>query len=267
MDIVEIASKICGALGFKADIASDGSVQDVQFSKKKIRIGRRGGRGAKGSKFARMSLQPGDKPQSFLAGLAKQRDLMLTDDEDGDLLLLQPVAAGHPVAKLVFDGLPPVIAVTPQFNPQDFFSEITAWTPTVRGRKGTKYTQKNPLLDGVIRPSSFKPDDTDRGNAQETARSHMGRMFGNMVGWEVELPTMLDPNGNLYVPNTTILLTAPKAMIYLETELLIRTVTLRQDPNASTCTLGVVLPGSFSGKFPEFFPWEEPEIAALQKTR
>lgn len=83
-------------------------------------------------------------------------------------------------------------------------------------------------------------------------------MFGNMVSYVVEgIPTWRDPKGNLWRPNTTITLKAPEAMIYRETEFLIRNVTLRQDAQSKTATLGLVLPGAFSGETPSRLPFEE----------
>jgi hypothetical protein len=46
-------------------------------------------------------------------------------------------------------------------------------------------------------------------------------------------------------------------MIYRETEMLIRDVSLRQDPGGETAALHLVLPGAFSGAMPEFLPWDE----------
>lgn len=262
MDILQIAQQICGAFGFTASvdqgsIERDGSTIDAEFIKKAQKRGRRGGLiGGKGSKFARLELHPGDNPQDFLAGLAKQRGVVMTDDPAGNLLLWNSVFTGSPVARLEV-GRPPVIKVTPSFNPQGYYSEMTAWTPSTRHKLGIDYTQPNPLAPaGVIRPHSFKPDDTDSGDAPTAAKAKMARMFGNMVSWEVELPTWRDPQGNLFQPNTTVTLKAPRAMIYKETELLVRTVVMKQSAEAFSSKLTLVLPGAFSAEFPETFPWD-----------
>lgn len=263
MDIVQIASKICGSFGFSASveqqsIVRDGSLIDLEFIKKAQRRGKRGGLiGGKGSKFARLALQPGDNPQEFLAGLAKQRGVVMTDDPDGNLLFRNSVSAGSPVMTIAA-GAQPVVAVKAAFNPQDYFSEITAFTPSTRLRKGDKWTAKNPRLSGVIRPTSFKPDDTDKSEAQQAALAKLGRMFGNMVSWTLSLPTFLDPSGKLLEPNTTIRITAPNAMIYTETELLVRNVKMKQNANETSSELNLVLPGAFSGEIPDSFPWDEP---------
>jgi prophage tail gpP-like protein len=156
------------------------------------------------------------------------------------------------------EGKQPCPAITPEFNPQDYFSEVTAWTPATRHKKGAKYTEINPLAPKTFRRShSFKPDDTDPGDGPTAAKALLARMLGNMVSWTLTLPGFRDPSGALFAPNTTLTLKAPHAMIFQETELLVRTVTMRQDANASTTSLKLVLPGAFSGELPTRLPWDD----------
>jgi prophage tail gpP-like protein len=77
------------------------------------------------------------------------------------------------------------------------------------------------------------------------------------------MPGWRDPQGDLWQPNKTMLLTAPRAMIYRRTELLIRSVTLRQKADVETASLELCLPGAFNGKTPDFMPWDEPITAGL----
>jgi prophage tail gpP-like protein len=82
-------------------------------------------------------------------------------------------------------------------------------------------------------------------------------MFASMAAYTVEnLPTWRDPRGQLWAPNTTLRLIAPSAMIYTEQEFLIRDVVLRQDDESLTASLGLALPGAFSGETPESLPWD-----------
>lgn len=197
------------------------------------------------------------KIDSFLVELAKQRGLVRTSTEKGELLFWTSVAPGRPVVRLE-QGLPPLVSAVPTFSPQEYYSEITGFTSAKRGSAGAKYTLRNErLAGGPLRALSFKLDDVEKADAPAAVRAKMGRMFGNAVTYVVNLPTWRAPSGALWKPNTTFTLKAPSAMVYSETELLIRDVILRENNGERTASLGAVLPGAFSGEVPARMPWEE----------
>jgi len=195
------------------------------------------------------------KPWEFLGKLAQQRGAILSSTADGKLLIWK-TSPGAPVAKLE-GGLPPLIAVTPGFKPQEYHSEITGFAPAKRGHAGGKWTEKNDRLPSrVVRPYHFRIDDGEDADGPLATRSKLGRMFGAAVSFNVEgLPTWRTPQGELWRPNTTIRLRAPRAMIYEHTNLLIRTVSLHQTDKSETADLQVCFPEAFSGAIPKRFPW------------
>lgn len=198
-----------------------------------------------------------EKISAFLAELARQHGQVLSSDAQGRLVIWQSVKTGNPVARLK-ESVLPLLSVVPTFSPQSYYSEITGFTSAKRGRVGAKFTLRNDRLSGaVLRPLSFKLDDIDKGDAPAAVKAKMGRMFGNMVSYVVNLPTWRDPRGKLWAANTTLTLEAPGAMIYRETELLIRDVYLKQSAHERTASLGLVLPGAFSGEQPARLPWED----------
>lgn len=213
-------------------------------------------RGDEGAKFDRVKIKEDDEIFPFLTELAKQRTLILTDTPDGMLLAWRSVPTGNPVARLKGNAAP-VTSVSASFDSQEYYSEITGYSRARRGRKGAKYTAKNRWLPNVLRPLSFHLDDTEKAEAPEATKAKLGRMFGNMASYSVDLPTWRDPKGNVWATNTTLLLTAPDVMVYRETEFLIRKVTLRQNGQQRTATLELCLPGSFSAEEPAVLPWDE----------
>jgi prophage tail gpP-like protein len=214
-------------------------------------------RGDEGAKFAKVKLNIGDKVGPFLSELARQRSLVTTNTPDGMVLCWQSVKPGNPVARLNGQESP-VTTVSASFSPQDYFSDISAFSRSRRGRKGAKYTAQNPYLKDVKRPHTFFLEDTEKADAPEAAKAKLGRMFANMASFTVDdLPTWRDPDGNVWTPNTTVLLTAPNAMVYRETEMLIRKVTLRQSGEKKTASLELCLLGCFSAEVPPFLPWNE----------
>lgn len=261
--ILQIAQTLASKFGLVAKIdesvAQDES--DHAFTKAKLKRGPRGGRGKRGNKFARCALEPGDNAHEFLVKLAQQIGLVVADNEIGNLVFRDSDATlGHPVATFE-QGKQPLVNIVPQFNPQEYFSEITAFTPTKIKKKGDRHTEYNPFTRGknLVRPHCFKLDNLlTAADAPAACWAKLGRMLGNCASWQIDgIATWRDPQGALWEPNTTILVTAPNAMIYRQTELLIRDVLLKQDAGGFTASLKVVLPGAFSGAMPSQLPWDE----------
>jgi prophage tail gpP-like protein len=213
-------------------------------------------RNGSGPAFDRVKIDEEKKLIEFLINLAKQRSRLLSNNTEGQLLCWQPVAPGNPVARLR-QYEPPIGKVEAEFFPQEYFSEITAYSGAKRGRKGSKYTELNPFLRDVLRPTSFKLDNTEKGDSPAEARSKMGRMLANVAAYTIDdIPTWHTADGQLFTSNTTALVTAPDAMIYSEYELLIRRVRRKQDADKWTLGLDLVLPGSFTGDMPQTLPWD-----------
>lgn len=232
MDLPRIATALCKPFGLS-----------VQFD------------GPPGSAFEREAIKQNDKVADFLADLARQRNLVLSSSETGALVFQQSTATGSPVAQLT-QGASPVIEVLPTFNPQSYYSHITALEDMMLGTDGSNYTVKNPHLEGVLRPMSFQAPDVEGGDIKTAALAKTGRMFGNMASFGVTVDTWRDPSGALWRPNTTLILTAPGAMVYSPFEFIVRSVSFERTATEQTAQLELVLPGSFSGEIPESMPWD-----------
>jgi len=209
-----------------------------------------------GPVFERVNCTPGKKVLTFLAELAKQRNLIINNTEAGVLRFTQSVDVGGPVAVLT-QGASPVLSVTPTHDMQQYYSHITGIQPTIIGIPGVQHTEKNPFLSGAVRPLTFEAPDTVDSNVPESVRAKIGRMFGNIVSYSVSVSTWRDPDGNLWEPNTTIKLTAPGAMIYNTYEFIIRSVSFNKTGSSESTVLTLTLPGAFSGEIPEALPWDE----------
>lgn len=222
-------------------------------------------RGDPGAQFEKVAIKIDQKIHSFLVELAKQRGFVITNTGDGTLLFWKSIPQGSPVVKFV-EGEAPFPGITSTFSPQEYYSEITGYAPAKHKKPGTHGVALNPWLGVDVddpnsqinthRPMSCKFDDTERADAPDATKAKMGRMFANMASFEIdELLTWRDPQSKLWEPNTSLSVLAPGSMIYAETELLVREVTLRQSANKLSANLGLVLPGAFSGKIPETLPW------------
>lgn len=209
-----------------------------------------------GAVFERVECGAEEKIYPFLAKLAKERNLVISSDIDGNLLFQKPIETG--ISKAIFrQGEAPLLSVTPSFNPQDYFSTITGVDSVIIGEAGTQFTVKNSKLGGVIRPYTFQVKDTLDSDIKTTVEAKVGRMLGNMVAYSIQVATWRDDQGKLFNPNTIVTLLAPDAMVYKEYKMTIRSVELNRDEEKKTATLNLIIGGAFSGKLPEDLPWED----------
>ena len=208
-----------------------------------------------GPTFETVAADPTEKAFAFLTKLARQRNFVISSSPRGKLVFQRSIASGKPVARLS-QGLAPLVSVTPEFKPQGYYTHISGLAPAVVGVDGSQYTVENLQLQGVIRPHTFKADDTESADVKGAVEAKMGRMFANAVSYSIQVSSWRDPLGNLWAPNTTITLLAEGAMIYSEYEFLVRSVTFSRDENSESATLKLVLPGAFSGQLPEAMPWD-----------
>ncbi len=217
--------------------------------------------GVIGLPFDRVALEPEKKVWEFLSDLAKQRGYVLSSTAEGRLLIwAEKVSA--PIARIT-DEERPATKVTAKFEPQNFFSSITVIGTKKTGNKGAQYTVGNGFAADVVRPHAVKLEDTDTGGLPLAAQARLGRMLGNSVSYSVDVPTWRDPLGYLWAPNTMVSLYAPGAMVYSETLMLVRNVSLKASPDSMTASLDLVLPGSFNGLIPPSLPWDEPPFSLL----
>ena len=228
----EIAATVCAPFGLSVKFAAD-----------------------QGAVFERVAMEPGAKVFQFLADLARQRNLVISSTFAGGLLVQQSRSPGSPVARLQ-EGISPLLSVVPQYQAQQYYSHITGVLPATLGVGGSQFTVANPRLTGVIRPFTFTLDDTLPADAKSAVDAKAGRMFANVVSYSISVVGWRDPQGDLWVPNRTIKLIAPGAMIYNEYEFVIRSVSLTRAGDSESATMTLVVPGSFKGEIPEAMPWD-----------
>lgn len=211
--------------------------------------------GKPGAPFARVRAETDQAIHSFLVDLARQRSFVLSDLPSGALRFRAEAPVGTPVARLAGQ---PLVRVRPKFDPGNWYSHLTGRASRKSGKRGSKYTELNPLYRAQHpRHSTLKCDDTESADVPAATRAAIGRMIASVVSYTIDdLPTWRDPGGKLWTPNTTVTLLAPEAMVYRETELVIRSVVLRQTAEAETASLELMIPGSFGGKLPRGLPWD-----------
>ena len=214
-----------------------------------------------GAVFEKVASEPQTSVLQFLSGLAAQRNLLISSSDDGNLIFRKSVLPGTPVATFN-EGVSPLVSVKPNFDAQKYYSHITALESVKIGLDGSQLTLKNELFHDsgarplYVRPFSYKAMDTKNADLDAALATKMGRMFGNTISFDVLVTTWRDLAGNLWKPNTTILLEAPSAYVSSKYEFTIRSVRLSKSANNETALLKCVFPGAFRGEIPETLPWD-----------
>jgi len=208
-----------------------------------------------GAAFKRVAIKPTEKIMPFLVKLAQQRNFIISNTTDGALLFWNIITPGAPVARLK-QGESPLISARDNTNPQEYYASITGFKPVKVGSSGgSQYTLENTFLQNVVRPFNFEVNDARGPDAKIATEAKMGRMFGNAINYSISVSTWRDPSGNLWEPNTTLKLTAPEALVYNETEFLIKSVSFSRTPETKIANMELVLTGSYTNEIPEVLPW------------
>lgn len=208
-----------------------------------------------GSSMGLTSLGAEQKILPFLAGLASQRNFIISSNKKGSLVFQRGVEPGNAVAYLVeTDTL--LTTVRPNFNANSYYSHLTGIAQSRVGTIGDQYTVVNKRLPGVVRPYTFKVSDTENASLEEVVNTRAGRMFANMVSYDITVSSWRDQRGDLWRPNTTVTLQYPSAMIYNDYEFVVRSVKFNKDAENESAVLNLVLPGVFNAQIPEVLPWD-----------
>jgi len=211
-------------------------------------------RGEEGASFATVSLKGEKAPWGFLAELAAERNLLLTDAPSGRLVGWAPVAPGSPVLELT-EGAAPLGSIGVTIS-SDWYSEVIGTSGATRGRGGSVHREPNPFYRGPPKPLTFEAKDTAPADLPRAVQAKLGRVIGNAMAWTAQVPGLRDPSGAIFRPNTTISVLAPSVHLYRRTELLVRDVEFSGAEDGLSTDLTLVLPGSFGGPLPSSMPWD-----------
>jgi prophage tail gpP-like protein len=210
-----------------------------------------------GPRFTEVSIEPTDKILDFLSRLAKQRNLLFTNNEKGQLVFFNPKTekafATFRESKL------PLMSVKPKFNAQAFYSHITGFAKTDAYSPSMSYTFENRYLinKGIMRHHSLTIEDTETFSDLENAvKAHAGRMFADCVSYQLVCENHVNEKNEVFKKGMSVCVIAPSAMIQRETTFIARNIKLSRTVEGKTAELTLVLPGSYTGELPEVFPWE-----------
>ncbi|MBL4809476.1 MAG: hypothetical protein JKY43_05400 [Phycisphaerales bacterium] len=231
LSLAQIARRLCAP--FKIDVVIDDSVSSDM-----------------NKTFEVSTASESQNIKSYLADLAKQKDIILSHTEKGELLFTKANTDGAPI--LEFDttkGSLPGTTFSFNFDGQGMHSHITLQKQASGGNAGEQ-TIRNPYVVGSF---SFRPtvksqssgDDNDTGKAAQRA------LANELKG--IKLSITMDRwviDDKIIKPNNTITIIAPEIYIPRKETFFIESVKLSGDESKQTATLNCVLPSVYNGEKP-----------------
>jgi prophage tail gpP-like protein/phage tail protein X len=207
----------------------------------------------KGSTFKSVTISPTDKILDFLIKLAKQRGLIVTSNEVGELVF-QTVATGK-AKTTIKEGLFPFISGSGTLDGQQRFSTITALSDNWNGKSSGSYVANDNTIT-VNRPHVFTTNHITKGELQKAANAKMGRSFATSIQLPLNVTGWRDSDGDRWEKNSRIIYQSPTNFIYKETEFIIRLVTFTRRPDGLVSNFQLVFPEAFTGEIRTSYPWD-----------
>ena len=107
-----------------------------------------------GADFSEVSIEPTDKILDFLSKLSKQRNLLFTNNENGQLVFFS--AKAEKAFASFSEGTLPLLSIKPKFGAQEFFSHITGFNKTDAEYPSLSYTYENKYLINKVREAYLR---------------------------------------------------------------------------------------------------------------
>lgn len=189
--------------------------------------------------------------KDYLTDLASQKDIVISHDENGNLLLTQANTDQSPV--LEFDlrnGGIPGTNFEMSYDGQGMHSHITMQKQaSLNGGNSGVDTIRNPYVIG----SYFRPKVKSQtsGDDNDTSLASRRELGNELRGLNLTIETdrwVVD--GKILRPNSIISIIAPELYIYKKTKWFIESINYRGNNESITATINCVLPEVYNNKKP-----------------
>jgi prophage tail gpP-like protein len=183
---------------------------------------------------------------AYLRELAGQRNIIITHDAQGNLVLTVANTTSKPVYDFV--QARPVTNMKLSFDGQKMHSDIIVQRQAdKRGGNAGHATIKNPYVD-IFRPRVVRQSSGNDTDTKQAARNMLSEEL-KYISVSIEVDTWY-LNGSLIKPNNTITLQSNDLHLPKKTTFFIEEVELKSDNKAQTATLTCYLPEVYNGKIP-----------------
>lgn len=196
-----------------------------------------------GGPFDRVTAKESDSVFSHLASLAKQRSLLISSTEDGNLSFTK-AATGAPVTTLEEDNQG-ALTFTATADGRKRFNTYRALGQSPQGAKvGIAKDNKVPRS----RFFTFKADETISGDIEQVARWQRSKQLAEALTIPFPVASWFDQQGRRWRENTLIEVVSPTLHLSKGFTFLIESVEYRDSTAGKTATLNIVPPQVYTGE-------------------
>lgn len=200
--------------------------------------------------ISKSTAEPTQTVKDYLAELCKQRYVVMTHNEKGDLFFTKAKTDLQPIIDFS-DG---VIGtnIKMNFNGQGLHSHITVMKQaSSSGGNAGEFTIKNPYVPvaKIFRPKVIILSSGDDITIEEAAKQALAAELKNITfsiktdRWKVD--------GKIIRPNNVVTIYSPKNFIYKKIKVFIESIDYDGDNESMTAELNCVLPEVYNGETPK----------------
>lgn len=187
--------------------------------------------------------------KSYLTELTKQRHIILTHNNKGDLVFTEAKTNEVPLFEAK-EGDVPATSIKLTFNGQALHSHITVLKQADSdGGPSGEYTLENPYVSNVYRPKVVTMDSGDDITIQEFALNVLAAELKEAIRLSITTDRW-KIKGEVVKPNNLVTVYSPANFIYEPTDFFIEEVVYNGDEKSTTATISCVIPEVYNGKMP-----------------
>ena len=241
----DIATQLCGYFGINVVVSDQAkSISNTKIQPKKKNVTAKSDFATLEAKsktvFGRTSASPTETIKDYLAKLASQKNIVLSHNEKGEVLLFQPSYNQKPK---YFFTKGNTISMSADFNGQALHSDINIVRQPSDDNVGLSTTDvaKNSLI-GKYRPTTKIMSSGDDGQIKDAAKNELASEL-KAISVVVELQGLFDeiyPGEIVNVHNHYI-------YSYAYNRFMVDSITMKFDSKSDTTTLNLVVPETFTG--------------------
>jgi len=202
------------------------------------------------STYATSTAKETQSVKAYLSELTAQKDLILSHNESGNILITKAKTNATPLYK--FERGLPANEMELTFNGQGMHSHITVMKQADSdGGNAGEETIRNPyVINSVYRPKVKTQSSGDDNDSNKATRMALRDELKNLT-----LKIQLDRwelNGKIVKPNNIIEVINPDIYLYKKSKWFIQSIDFKGNEKERTATLNCVLPEVFNNNTPEY---------------
>lgn len=192
---------------------------------------------------------------SYISELAVQRNIVVSHDEFGNVLITKPNTKGIPILNFDFTSQNPNddsrripgVEVESEFNAQGLHTEITVvqQADDEKGTNASQITLTNPLIPiksaVLFRPKTVIIDSGNQFTVGEAANYELGKEIREACKLTIKLG-VVELNGQMIRENNTLTIIDPENFLYTRSTWYIESVQPTINEKETSCVLNCVLP-------------------------